>query len=804
MIVLRPDRAEPWPQAGNDATIHACRAVVAVRLRWPDRQEAFLRRLQALAAAGQMLDDSDTLEQAAEQAGLPVAELAAYCAEAGGRGRAARGYGAGGGPALRRDPEKLVLTGAAGAGYRRTMSRRLSWALALACTALTVAAVPASAQWRPVQRQCFAGSALVTGCTTIPGFGGVGNVIVSPDGRSAYTTSLKTAGSAGRGSIHVFTRNPATGTLALKPGADGCITHTDTAPVTGCAQARAIGRADEIMISADGRFVYVASQDDVAATPNMLAGAVAVFSRNTTTGVLTQLPATQGCINDDGTEGCLDGHAIGGRGAVLSADQRNIYVLGQESLAVLQRNTTNGTLSQALPGCFGLSGSGDNCVDTNPRPGGRQLALSGDGKQLYTPAGNGFQLPSGFGGLRLFNRNTTTGALTVGGCITQGGNGAGCRRVPAIGLAPRNLVISPDSKNVYLSHVDGIVTFSRSPNGGLGFRSCINDPGNNGCANSSNVSNAGFMAVSPDGQDVLAVPQGSPGGFTAFARNASTGTLARRGGRDGCLTPDGSGFNNGAAVADACRAAPGMSLHGHIRFFGNGLIYAGFFGGDRIAVVKRDFYPVCTGRSVNVRRNRAKRLALRCSDRNGDAITRAIIQPPGAGTLGAINQAKGNVIYSPFTGFTGADSFSFRATAGGLASAPAAIDIRVAKRRPKGIRGVSLSYAYLAFSDHTVLTKLTLKKVPRGSTVRAVCRFKGKRCDGKARKPFAKKRARGSVSLAKRFVGVDLKVGSRITVRVTKKGLVGAANVVTIRARKAPKIVSRCLKPGSKKLRKRC
>ena len=43
MIVLRPDRAEPWPQPGNDATIHACRAVVAARLRWPDRQEALLR-----------------------------------------------------------------------------------------------------------------------------------------------------------------------------------------------------------------------------------------------------------------------------------------------------------------------------------------------------------------------------------------------------------------------------------------------------------------------------------------------------------------------------------------------------------------------------------------------------------------------------------------------------------------------------------------------------------------------------------------------------------------------------------------
>ena len=39
---------------------------------------------------------------------------------------------------------------------------------------------------------------------------------------------------------------------------------------------------------------------------------------------------------------------------------------------------------------------------------------------------------------------------------------------------------------------------------------------------------------------------------------------------------------------------------------------------------------------------------------------------------------------------------------------------------------------------------------------------------------------------------------------ITKRGVVGAAKVVTIRPRKAPKIVSRCLKPGSQKLRKRC
>jgi hypothetical protein len=82
MIVLRERRLRPWPhEPGSDATIHACRAVVAAGLRWPDRQEELLSRLHALSAAGEPLDDSDTLEIAAAQAGLPVAELAAYCAE---------------------------------------------------------------------------------------------------------------------------------------------------------------------------------------------------------------------------------------------------------------------------------------------------------------------------------------------------------------------------------------------------------------------------------------------------------------------------------------------------------------------------------------------------------------------------------------------------------------------------------------------------------------------------------------------------------------------------------------------------
>src|SRR4030095_16584731 len=104
---------------------------------------------------------------------------------------------------------------------------------------------------------------------------------------------------------------------------------------------------------------------------------------------------------------------------------------------------------------------------------------------------------------------------------------------------------------------------------------------------------------------------------------------------------------------------------------------------------------------------------------------------------------------------------------------------------PRRIRGVTLAYAFAAFSDHTVLTKLAVRGVPKRSTVRVVCK-----CGVKAR-TFKKKRARGTVNL-KRFVNVRLPVGSRITVTVTKSRTIGAAKLLRIRSRAAPNVSTRC------------
>jgi hypothetical protein len=66
------------PRRHAAPTVHACRAVVAVRLGWPEHEDAFLRALRVLGMGGEPLDDSDTFEHAASRAGLPVAELAAF------------------------------------------------------------------------------------------------------------------------------------------------------------------------------------------------------------------------------------------------------------------------------------------------------------------------------------------------------------------------------------------------------------------------------------------------------------------------------------------------------------------------------------------------------------------------------------------------------------------------------------------------------------------------------------------------------------------------------------------------------
>jgi len=114
---------------------------------------------------------------------------------------------------------------------------------------------------------------------------------------------------------------------------------------------------------------------------------------------------------------------------------------------------------------------------------------------------------------------------------------------------------------------------------------------------------------------------------------------------------------------------------------------------------------------------------------------------------------------------------------------------------------VTLSSGFEPIGKTTTLNLLTVRDVPRGSTVTATCKRKnGKRCKGIKR--FVKRNARGDVKL-KRFLRKPLRPGTVIEVRVTKRGFIGAVKRLKTRLRKRPTITTRCLPPGAKKP-KRC
>src|SRR3954468_1493790 len=123
------------------------------------------------------------------------------------------------------------------------MSRRFCWAIALTCAALALTAVPASAQWRPIVRQCLAASDTTPGCGTAAPFVRAWNVVVSPDGLAAYAAAYHDH------ALIVFNRNRATGTLSFRQ----CFTLS---LIPGCtATAPGLARPDEIVPTPDGKNV---------------------------------------------------------------------------------------------------------------------------------------------------------------------------------------------------------------------------------------------------------------------------------------------------------------------------------------------------------------------------------------------------------------------------------------------------------------------------------------------------------------------------------------------------------------------
>jgi 6-phosphogluconolactonase (cycloisomerase 2 family) len=503
----------------------------------------------------------------------------------------------------------------------------------------------------------------------------------------------------------------------LAPGhvsALGCINTNDSPAQAICARnGDGLDSPDDIAISPDGRNVYLPSPLDDALTWLNIAP----------DGSLTY----GGCVDDndppDGADNCgasTDG-LNGVRDAVVSPDGRHVYALGRTDDAIVRFDrASDGSLTPV--GCIEDTGAFDACgLATIGMNAPDSLALRPNGRSLYvvTDLDNA---------VVAFTRDPVTGALTPGACIDDDDDGPELCGGTAPGLqAADDVVVSPDGDNLYVTSDENgdsaIVRFDLvgapgTPTGGT----CIDDVDalespETCAATAEGLDDIERVAVSRDGRSVYTVA-GADGAIAQFDRDSS-GALTPVGciGGDNCSddAPDMVGAQGVAVSPDdkfvyvaeagtqalrtfrratdgslaplacvAVSAIAGCSPSGGLTSLARQVVTSP--SGHRIylassnagaATFATEEPPECVGRATSGAPGASQTVPLDCTDLNGDALAIQIVEPPGNGTLGAVDQASDTVVYTPNAGFAGVDSFVFQAVADGAASDPVTATVAV-------------------------------------------------------------------------------------------------------------------------------
>ncbi len=354
-------------------------------------------------------------------------------------------------------------------------------------------------------------------CIDGVGLDGALGIDISPDGLHVYVAS------SASDAVAEFTRNPTTGVLSQLTDPDDCIAET----AGDCADGVGLDDARSVAVSPDGNFVYVASAGS---------DAIAAFSRNTSTGELTQLADPDDCIAETGGD-CVDGVGLdGARFVVIDPTGSHLYVASQESdsIAAFSRNIATGALTPLVDPNDCISNSGGDCAQGFNLDLPSTLAMSPNGENIFVAVNNSRSLV-------VLGRDTTTGALSEVGCIAEVSVPCepGAALHAAIGVSA-----SPDGKHVYVSALgsDAITAFKvTSTMGRLSGpltrladpNDCIAEVGGE-CADGVGLTNAYYVTTSRDGKNVYATSQ-NEAVVSAFTRNRTTGALTQLGGLDACI-----------------------------------------------------------------------------------------------------------------------------------------------------------------------------------------------------------------------------------------------------------------------------
>jgi hypothetical protein len=541
--------------------------------------------------------------------------------------------------------------------------------------------------------------------TTTAAMGNPQDLVVSPDGRNVYVSN------AGTNAIAVFNR-----------GADGTLSTSADSITT----ATGWGQPHGMTISDDGNYVYVSTSS----------GTLLAFARNASTGALTQLATPTGCYSEAATTGCTTVRGINNRSwqLALSPGGTNLYVTGftdayayytdlstcnyagyfnytcgvqntapaSGTTAIFTRDPVTGILSQQASAAACWSNNG-----TEGGTAGSGSMFGGDPNRPYLVG--------------------TAGTPPTADCTNM--------NQPILAGA-RTATVSPDGKNLYVGADNGLVTFSRAANGTLTFAGCQRRAGASidGCTDATGLGSVYRIGITPD-QKSLVTSSNDPAkydgtlGFDFFTRDASTGALAQRPGQAGCLTQNGTNL--------ACAPLDALGDYGSIAFSPDGLeAYTTGQQFGALATLHLDAAPSCTDAAADTAAGTPISIALSCSDANGDPLTRSLAHAPANGTASAFDGSR--LTYTPATGFTGADSFTYTATALGVQSAPATVSLNVTASpggttpitqtppttKPKTHNPVTASWRVKG--TRTTARRLRLAKLRKATKVTLSCR--GKSC----------------------------------------------------------------------------
>jgi DNA-binding beta-propeller fold protein YncE len=422
----------------------------------------------------------------------------------------------------------------------------------------------------------------LTGCADGRALTNANGVAVSPDGMSVYVASFTSH------AVAIFDRvlsGERYGKLKQKPGTAGCISLSGD---PGCATGVALLGAASIVVSPDGKNVYVAAFGGHA---------IAIFDRDTsggpTHGELTQKAIPDGCVALSNAS-CNPAVAISGPISVaVSPNGASVYVAspGSDSLTTFDR-AVDGTLTQkAGPDGCTTEVLVAGCTDGKALNGAQSVAVSPNGGSVYVASADS-------DGIAIFDR-AADGVVTqksgLDGCVTDDGSAATC--VDGLGLnSSSSVAVSPDGRHVYATStfVSTVTIFNRT-NGGVdngklvqksGATGCFADnPGvATGCADGKGLGSAVGVTVSSDGKSVYVA--GLQGAMGIFDRDVG-GLLTQSTGKDGCFSTNGS--------SGECKKARGIAGAAWIALspIGRSLYVASYTGNGVAAFARSGKAPAC-------------------------------------------------------------------------------------------------------------------------------------------------------------------------------------------------------------------